>query len=155
MDKKYTPKKAPPPITNALSKAAQIIMAPKVIAAELTDDDVAEITQIFPAWQESETVNGPGENQTLRVYDGVLYKCMSPHTTQSDWTPPVANTLWSRVIPEQSGYPVWQAWDGHNENLHQIGDIVWYPEADTTLYIATAGDNHWTPTEYGWEVYTE
>ena len=136
-----------------MSAVGQITLSSKIRADELTDDEVNAVTDLFKPFVVGEQVYGPGANQTLRVYDGVLYKAMSDHITQSDWTPDVANTLWSRVAKTVDGYEIWKAWDGHNDNLYQVGDIVWYPTANDQLYIATVGNNHWVPTEYGWEPY--
>jgi hypothetical protein len=133
---------------------ARITLSPKIRAGELTDEEINAVTDLFQPFVVGEPVYGPGENQTLRVYDGVLYKAMSDHTTQADWTPDVAGTLWSRVAKTVGGYEVWKAWDGHNENLYQQGAIVWYPAANDQLYIATLGNNHWRPDSgTGWTPY--
>ena len=90
------------------------------------------------------------------THNGITYICTREHTAQSDWTPDVAITLFSAlpVVDEQTGYEVWKAWDGHNDSLYQEGAIVWYPAIDTTLYIATLGNNHWQPDSgTGWQVY--
>lgn len=50
-------------------------------------------------------------------------------------------------LPEPTGTPEWKEWDGHNENLYQIGDRVTY-HGDT--WEATVGNNYWKPDEYGW-----
>ena len=138
-----------------MQAVGQITLSAKIRADELTDEEVNAVTELFLPFKVGEPVYGPGANQSLRVYNGVLYKCMSDHTTQSDWTPDVAGTLWSRVAKTVDGYEVWKAWDGHNENLYQVGDIVWYPTANDQLYIATVGNNHWRPDEYGWAIYED
>jgi len=47
------------------------------------------------------------------------------------------------------GPEAWQEWDGVNENLYQVGDVVMH---NGQTWIATVGNNHWEPGEYGWEV---
>jgi len=44
----------------------------------------------------------------------------------------------------------WQEWDGNNDNLYQIGDVVTH---DDKTWIATVGNNHWEPGVFGWEEY--
>lgn len=31
----------------------------------------------------------------LRTYEGTVYQCLQPHTTQADWTPVAAVSLWT------------------------------------------------------------
>lgn len=50
-------------------------------------------------------------------------------------------------LPEPTETPEWQEWDGHNENLYQIGDRVTY-HGDT--WEATSENNHWEPGVFGW-----
>lgn len=39
----------------------------------------------------------------IRIYEGQHYKCIQPHTTQSDWTPPATPALWAEYTPPVSG----------------------------------------------------
>lgn len=128
--------------------------------AEVIDENIDEYVSLFPAWKIGEDVKNKADSPTgkedRRQHNGVVWKCMVSHTTQVDWEPGIAGTLWSRVavVDPGTGYEVWKAWDGHNESLYQEGNIVWYPTIDTTLYIATLGNNHWRPDSgTGWQVY--
>jgi hypothetical protein len=91
----------------------------------------------------------------IRLYNEVKYECIQAHVTQSDWTPDSTPTLW-KVYEEPGGeYSVWvQPTGGHD--AYNTGDIVWFPEEDTTLYRSLIDANVWSPTVYpaGWEVYT-
>lgn len=33
----------------------------------------------------------------IRVYNGILYECVQPHTTQADWSPDETPALWKRI----------------------------------------------------------
>lgn len=39
----------------------------------------------------------------IRVFAAQAYKCIQPHTTQSDWTPPATPALWAEYTPPVSG----------------------------------------------------
>ena len=141
-----------------MAAVGQITLSSKIRADELTDEEVNAVTELFEPFKVGEQVYGPNNAnhpQTIRVYNGVLYKCASDHITSTDpnWAPDIAGTLWSRVAKTVDGYEIWKVWDGLNENLYQVDDIVWYPDAGDALYIATEGNNHWRPDEYGWAIY--
>jgi hypothetical protein len=119
--------------------------------AEIPDAEIDDYASLIPPWIVGEDVVQGDKRQ----YGGYVYRCGQGHKTQIDWTPDVALSLWSRAaeVDPGTGYEVWKEWDGHNESLYQIGDIVWYPSINTQLYIATAGNNHWTPGVFGWNPY--
>lgn len=49
--------------------------------------------------------------------------------------------------PPAPEYPAWVPWDGHNENLHQVGDRVTH---NARRWEANVGNNHWEPGVFGW-----
>jgi hypothetical protein len=130
-------------------RAIKAVVAPMI--ADVADADIDDYAGLVPPWIVGEDVVQGNKRQ----YGGYVYKCGQGHKTQVDWTPDVAISLWSRAaeVDPGTGYEVWKAWDGHNESLYQVGDIVWYPSIDTQLYISTAGNNHWEPGVFGWTVY--
>lgn len=77
----------------------------------------------------------------LRSYNGQLYECIQPHTTQSDWTPPQVPALWLAILlPDQP-----KAW--MPQISVEVGEEYWYPDTDGTLYRVI--QPHTTQT--GWE----
>lgn len=112
-------------------------------------DDVTAMEHIdqFEAWQ-------PNVNYkvgALRVYEGKLYRCVQAHTSQIDWTPSAAASLWAMAGNPGEEFPEWSqpvgAHDAYNE-----GDKVTH---NGTKYVSTANGNVWEPGVYGWEIYTE
>ena len=107
-------------------------------SASLTDTDAISAPELFPKWTLKEYAVGD------RVrYDNTLYKCLQAHTSQTDWTPDVAVSLWVRVDDPAIEYPEWRQPTGaqdayakgakvsHNEK-HWISDVdnnVWEPGA--------------------------
>lgn len=65
-------------------------------AQSLSDSDALEIKSLYPVWaaDTAYTVD------TKAQYGDRLYRCLQAHTSQADWTPDAAASLWT-VIDEQ------------------------------------------------------
>ena len=121
-------------------------------SVSLSDEDALGGVELFPAWKAGETT---GINYAVgdRVrYEDKLYKCVQAHTSQIGWEPPVTPALWTEVA-KPGEIPVWKQPTGA-QDAYRIGDKVWYPEKDTTVYISIMDNNVWQPGVYGWEVVT-
>ena len=80
-------------ITVEKAKKLRAIIERAVAALELDNEAALECVELFPAWE-----NGKAYTVETRVqYGGKLYRCVQAHTSQNDWTPPVAASLWSGV----------------------------------------------------------
>ena len=137
---------------HALQKAAQMLAALQLYANGLGDEDAMAIAEIFPAWvvakaYKADDIVGFGTNS---VGDTQLYRCLQAHTSQEEWTPDVAVSLWKAVGITPSGYPEWSQPVGATD-AYMIGDIVSYNDA---LYVSTIDNNVWAPDVYGWEPIT-
>lgn len=111
-------------------------------SVSLEDTDALEAVELFPNWSvEKEYAVGD------RVrYDGVLYKCLQAHTSQTDWNPVDAVSLWARVlIPDQEVIPEWEQPD--STNPYMKGDKVRHLEK---TWISNVDNNVWEPGVYGW-----
>ena len=67
----------------------------------LRDEDALQAAELFPRWV-SDTIYAVDERIS---YEGTLYKCLQMHTSQADWTPDIAVSLWVRVSIEE--WPEW------------------------------------------------
>ena len=114
-------------------------------AESLPDEDALEAVELFPIWA-TDTVYATDERVS---YGDKLYRCVQAHTSQADWTPDVTPALWTEV-PKPGEIPVWKQPTGA-QDAYMIGDKVWYPEKDTTVYISTVDNNVWQPGVYGWD----
>ena len=63
-------------------------------SASLTDTDALDAVELFPEWK---TDTAYALDFRVR-YDGTLYKCVQAHTSQADWTPDVAVSLYILTI---------------------------------------------------------
>lgn len=88
----------------------------KMQARTLSDDDAVQVPALYDEW-----INGESYETGDRVrYLGVLYKCLTTHIAQADWTPTAAPSLWAKVLlgqdgnePEE-GYAEWTQPDSNN-----------------------------------------
>ena len=114
--------------------------------AMLTDEQAASVPALYSAW-ETGTAYNAGDRRT---YGGVLYKCLQAHTSQDDWTPDVAVSLWATVlIPDPDVIPDWVQPD--STNAYMRGDKVRY---NGVVYRSLIDNNVWSPDAYpaGWEI---
>ena len=68
-------------------------------AQSLSDEEAIQIKTIYPEW-------AVGVEYTARkkaMYKGTLYRCISAHTSQADWAPDVAPSLWTAIDEAHKG----------------------------------------------------
>ena len=60
-------------------------------AQSLPDEQAMEVPTLFPEWE-----SGAAYVKDNRIcYQNQLYKCLQDHTSQADWTPDTAVSLWA------------------------------------------------------------
>ena len=114
-------------------------------ALSLDDVDALEAIDLFPQWKTDFSY----EKDAKVRYEGILYKCLQSHTSQENWTPVAAASLWAKVlIPEPDVVPDWEQPD--STNAYQIGDKVRF---EGKIYESTIANNIWSPAAYpgGWK----
>lgn len=111
-------------------------------AASLPDEAALQGVELFPAWREATAYTA---GQRVR-YGGILYACLQGHTSQSDWTPDTAVSLWARVlIPDPGEIPEWVQPD--STNPYMKGDRVRH---NGSVWVSDVDNNVWEPGVYGW-----
>lgn len=110
-------------------------------------DDVTagEHTDMFAEWAYPIAYT---EGQ-IRRYDDKLYKCISAHNSQEDWTPDKTGSLWKAISDPNEEWPEWSRPIGAFD-AYQTGDKVTY---EGKHYVSLIDNNVWSPTEYtaGWD----
>ena len=116
----------------------------------LTDEQAIENIILFPTW--SIGINYK-VNDRVR-YDGILYRVLQDHTSQEDWNPSAAVSLFARVLNEtkDNSIPEWVQPD--STNAYMIGDHVMYEGIE---YESLIDNNVWSPADYpaGWAAVVE
>lgn len=112
-------------------------------AQNLLDEDALEAVQLFPLWK-------VGVEYTVgeRVrYNEVLYSVLTAHTSQADWTPEVAPSLFAKVlIPDENVIPEWEQPD--STNPYKKGDKVSH---NGKIWESQIDGNVWEPGVVGTE----
>lgn len=126
------------------SEAQAFISAFVSLRESATDEQALSSISIYPKWKED---NEYSTGERVR-YDGALYKVLQNHTSQTDWTPDVAPSLFSQVlIHDPEIIPEWVQPD--STNPYQIGDKVIH---NGSTWVSTIDNNVWEPGVYGWEI---
>lgn len=115
----------------------------------LPDEEALEGITLFPVW-----AVGIAYKVDERIsYEDKLYRVVQAHTSQADWTPDVTPALFTEVAPPGE-IPVWKQPTGA-QDAYMLGDKVWYPEKNTTVYRSLIDNNVWSPEVSGlWEEVT-
>ena len=87
----------------------------------------------------------------LRRYNGKLYRCVQAHTSQADWTPDTAASLWSVAADPAEECPAWSQPVGAHD-AYAAGDKVSH---NGKHWTSNVDSNVWEPGVYGWTEYTE
>ena len=111
-------------------------------AKSLDDSDALNAVELYPEWKPDTSYD---VDQRLR-YGGVLYRVLQDHTSQNDWTPDVAPSLFSQVlIPDPDAIPEWVQPD--STNPYMLGDKVTH---NGKTWENTIDNNVWEPGVYDW-----
>lgn len=108
---------------------------------DLTDEQALVVADYYPVWVVDTDYK---EGQYVR-YNGVLYKVLQDHTSQSEWTPIGAPSLFAEVLigdPEGDEVPEWVQPD--STNAYKLGDVVMH---NSITWKSLVDDNVWEPTE--------
>lgn len=129
--------------TDILEQAQSIRASMDAAAIVLTDEQAAKAPRLYPAWKESKSYT---VGERIR-YNGILYKVLQAHTSQEDWTPDVAVSLFAKVlISDPTTIPAWE--QPESTNPYKKGDKVTH---NGSTWISTVDNNVWEPGVYGWE----
>lgn len=101
-----------------------------------------------------EVVSCPGWKAGIAVkvgevygYEDNLYEVIQAHTTQADWTPPIAKALWKRYYePSDDPWELVQPAGAHD--AYPLGARVEY---NGNIYESTIDANVWAPDVTGWK----
>lgn len=116
-------------------------------AQSLDDTSALEAPNLFPKWAE-----GVVYTKGMRVrYNEVLYSVLLDHTSQADWTPEAAPSLFAKVlIGDENVIPEWEQPD--STNPYMAGDKVTH---NGKTWVSDLDNNVWEPGVYGWTEVTE
>lgn len=122
-----------------LNEAKAIVEALVVLRNSATDEQAIAALALYPKWREGITYK-KGERV---LYNDVLYNVLTEHTSQSDWAPDKASSLFAKVlIPNPEVIPEWEQPD--STNPYMKGDKVTH---NRSTWISLIDNNVWEPTD--------
>lgn len=114
----------------------------------LDDETAMEIADLYEPWEAGKSyavgkivkygTNADGETQ--------LYSVLQAHTSQADWKPDVAASLFKAIGFTPSDVPIWTQPLGATD-AYMKGDVVSHNDKTWTSDI---DNNVWEPGVYGW-----
>ena len=109
----------------------------------IVDDNTAlRMVEFYPEWEAGTDYAAGFKVQ----YGGTLYRCLTAHTSQADWSPDAAPSLWAKVlVPDPDVIPEWEQPDSTNPYMQ--GDKVTH---NGKTWTSTVDNNVWEPGVYGW-----
>lgn len=106
-----------------------------------TDEEALDNIIAFPKWKVGEQY----EKDFRLRYNDVLYKVLQDHTSQAEWTPDIAVSLYVKV--SEGEFPDWEQPQGSHD-AYMSGDKVTHLEKH---WFSTMDYNTYEPGVYGWE----
>ena len=124
------------------AEAEAIVAALVKLRESATDEQALSVPVLYPAWRSG--VNYVAGQRVL--HGGVLYKALQDHTSQDDWTPDAAPSLFAKVlIPDAETIHEWEQPD--STNPYSKGDKVMH---NGKTWTSDIDNNVWEPGVYGW-----
>ena len=122
------------------------------ISANFTDEEAVEMPFAMPKW-----ISGKEYAVGDRVrYGEKLYRVLQAHTSQNDWTPAAAPSLFAEILPGQDGSDeeIGEWTQPDSTNPYMKGDKVRF---EGKVYESLIDNNIWSPAAYpaGWREITE
>ena len=128
-------------------KAVQIFLSKLDADADL--DSILEVPTVFPAYEVGKAyttkeifsygLNGVGDPQ--------LYQVLQDHTSQAEWTPDTAASLYKKIGIAEDGTPQWVQPLGATD-AYMKGDKVSH---NGKHWVSSVDNNVWEPGVYGWD----
>ena len=125
--------------------AVAIPMIMPMMASTLSDDQVASVPALMPAWSPDGVAYHTGD---VVRYHGVLYRALQDSTSTNIYPPDTSVSLWKAIgEPDDDGIFPWIQPLGSTD-AYRIGDKVTH---NGQTWVSTIDANVWEPGVYGWD----
>lgn len=118
----------------------EMINCIKRMTPTATDEVALDSIGLYKTWKPDIEVI----KDERRQHEGILYRCVQSHTTQTGWEPDKTPALWVVVSLEE--YPDWVRPEGEHD-AYPKGAKVTYKEK---RWVSVIDKNVWKPDDYGW-----
>lgn len=125
-------------------EVSRMLISAQINTLTVDDTTALRMVSFYPEWV-TDTAYAAG----FKVqFGGILYRCLTAHTSQDGWTPDAAPSLWANVlIPDENVIPAWE--QPGSTNAYMKGDKVTH---NGSTWVSTVDNNVWEPGVYGWEL---
>lgn len=111
-------------------------------AGSIDDVTASEHIEVFAEW----AVDIAYSVGQMRKHRGVLYRCIIAHTSQEDWSPDVAASLWVACADPSEEYPAWSQPVGAHDAYSKEAKV----SHNEKKWTSDIDGNIWEPGVYGW-----
>ncbi len=125
----------------------QVDLQQLIVLSAATDDQAFIMRYLYPEWS-GESVSYKKNDRFM--YQDKFYKVLQDHTSQSDWTPDAASSLYVEIADPAEEWPEFKQPTGAHDAYHK-GDKVTFKGKH---YISKIDANTYSPDAYsqGWEL---
>lgn len=121
------------------------VLAKEQLLPVLTDTQAYTFRYLFPTFE----IDKSYEVGERIIYEDKFYKVITTHTSQADWTPDVAVSLFVEISDPAIEYPEFKK-PINAETAYMTGDKITF---EGNKYVSVVDNNVYSPAEYpqGWE----
>lgn len=118
-----------------------------ITAQGLPNEQAISLPGFYPKWNGGGIhYGGTGEIQIVSYVDK-LYRCISPHTSQEDWKPGTAPSLWVEISDPAIEWPEWKQPQGAHDAYAKGAKVThakkrWTSDVDGNVW--QPGVSSWT-----------
>ena len=122
------------------------VLAKEQLLPVLTDTQAYIFRYLFPTFE----IDKSYEVGERIIYEDKFYKVITTHTSQADWTPDVAVSLFVEISDPAIEYPEFKK-PINAETAYMEGDKITF---EGNKYVSVIDNNVYSPAEYpqGWEL---
>lgn len=119
----------------------------ELMSVNATDEEALENIIAFPKWE----IGKEYEKDFRLRYNEVLYKVLQDHTSQAEWTPDIAVSLYVKVI--EGEFPDWEQPQGAHDAYMKDDRVSHLTDehGNKRHWVSTIDYNTYEPSVYGWE----
>jgi len=130
-----------------IDQAGSITFVTLAEAGSIDAETAGEHAALFEAWVYPKAYKA-GQ---IRRHSGLIYRCILDHTSQVDWTPDTAVSLWVSIADPAEEWPEWSQPVGAHD-AYAASDKV---SRGGKHWVSDVAGNVWEPGVYGWTEATE
>ena len=132
---------------NIIERARQLRAVIEEVAETLDDEVAIESVELFPLWSGDSVEYKVGKRVR---YENKLYKVLQEHTSQLEWTPIDAPSLFAEILAGQEGTDIGEWVQPDSTNPYMTGDRVIF---EGEIWESLIDNNVWSPLAYpmGWK----